>query len=272
MNIELLQELGLTKSQAITYLTLVQHGAMTPPDIAKKTQQTRTNTYMILARLEELSLVERVAGAHKVTYQAENPITLEDLADKRKKHLYEVEERVKANMPQLLSYFYSITEKPGVRLLQGEEGVEGVYNDILRAKEDIYVLRSASRSESRLLSSEFFSDYKKKRAALGIKTELFAQDIPSARNKPATDKDNLIERHWVSPEKYNQPVEIDVFGDQVAFFIFGEEIMSVVLNSKPAAEAMRQVLDCMKNDTRQLNSLAVDSTPSSSKASIADVA
>ena len=45
---------------------------------------------------------------------------------------------VKQSMPQMLSYFYSFTEKPGIRLLQGEEGLKEIYQDTLRTKKDIF--------------------------------------------------------------------------------------------------------------------------------------
>jgi sugar-specific transcriptional regulator TrmB len=240
MNPELLQHLGLSPSQAQTYLKLIEKGELTPPEVSKITGESRTNAYMILQRLEDLNLVEKVKAAKKLTYQPLNPIALERLAEEQRAETAQVENQVKHAMPQMLSYFYSFTEKPGIRLLQGLEGIKEIYKDTLRTKKDIYFLRTPSEVET--LGSEYFSRYKQKRAQLGITTYAFTQETTQAQKYAADDKLNKMVRTWVSPEEYDAPVEINVYGDKVAFLAYGEEVMGVIVQSPAIAESMRQLL------------------------------
>lgn len=241
MNPQLLQELGLTSSQATVYLKLIEKGELSPPMVAKYSGETRSNAYMILQKLEELGLVERLEKTKKISYQPLNPIALEHLAEVKRTNAAKIENQLKQAMPQVLSYFYSFTEKPGIRLLQGVEGLKEIYKDTLRTRQDIYFMRTPS-ADKELLGDEYFEQYKKKRAELDITTHAYTTDIPPARRAArAQDKANKMIRTWIKYEDYNAPVEINVYGDKVAFLSYGEELMGVIIQSPSIAESMRQV-------------------------------
>jgi sugar-specific transcriptional regulator TrmB len=241
MNPQLLQNLGLTKSQATVYLKLIEKGELSPPVVAKHVSETRSNAYMILQKLEELGLVQKLEKTKKITYQPLNPIALERLAEEKRTNATKVENQLKLAMPQALSYFYSFTEKPGIRLLQGIDGLKEIYKDTLRTRKDIYFMRTPSADKD-LLGDEYFNQYKKKRAELGITTYAYTTDIPPARRAAkAQDKVNKMVRTWIKREDYNAPVEINVYGDKVAFLSYGEELMGVIIQSPTIAESMRQV-------------------------------
>lgn len=248
MNPELLQNIGFSKSQAKVYLRLIEKGELSPPDVAKLTGETRSNAYMILQRLEELGLVEKLQKAKKVTYQPLNPVALEHLVEERKKDMVRIENQIKQNMPQMLSYFYSFTEKPGIRLLQGVEGLKEIYTDTLRTKRDIYFLRTPI--ERQILGDDFYVRYKKKRAELGITAYAFTKDTPFARHMAQDDEANRMVRYWMDPSDYTAPVEINVYGDKVAFLAFGEDIMGVIVQSSLIAEGMRQVFRMLGESPR----------------------
>ncbi len=240
MDTKLLEQIGLTKGQAKAYSALIQKGESTPPQIAKEIGESRTNTYMLLEKLEKLGLITRIKKANKLAYQPLNPIALEKLAEQNTHRMAEAEENIKHSMPQMLSYFYSFTEKPGIRLLQGGQGLKEIYQDTLREKKDIYFLRT--RVEVKALGSNFFHQYKKRRAFLGIKTYAFTQDTQMGRENAPNDALHNMVRVWFPADKYTAPVEIDVYGDKTAFLAFGEEFMGVIIQSPHIAEAMRQLM------------------------------
>ena len=62
----ILRKAGLTESQAKGYLALIQHGALTPAELAEKTGETRTNGYMICEKLEQLGLATKKDGKKTV--------------------------------------------------------------------------------------------------------------------------------------------------------------------------------------------------------------
>src|SRR3989344_4034564 len=132
MNSSTLTALGLNKSQAKAYMALVQFGSLTPPELSEKINESRTNSYKILERLSELSLAKRNDSQKKITYSANNPVTLESLATQRRDEVLEHEKQVKSAMPTLLNFFYTYSEQPGIRFFQGEEGIKQILDDMLR--------------------------------------------------------------------------------------------------------------------------------------------
>lgn len=238
MNPQLLEAVGLTKNQSRIYLILIENGELTPPEIAKLSGESRANAYMVLRRLEQLELIEKMTNSKKVSYQALNPVALEKLIETKRLETSRIENQVKLAMPQMLSYYYSFTEKPGIRLLQGTEGLKEIYNDTLRTKKDIYFMRTPA--EVQVMGEDFFARYKKRRAELGITTYAITVGPYSLRRTLQDDALKMV-RTWINASDYTAPVEINVYGDKVAYLVYGEEIMGVVIQSKFIAESMRQI-------------------------------
>lgn len=248
MNNELLQKLGLSSSQAAAYLKLVEKGELSPPELSAITKESRTNTYMILQKLEEYGLIESVEINKKLYYKPLNPMALEHIAEKKKEEMVRIENDIKHSMPQMLSYYYSFTEKPGIRMLQGVSGLKEIYQDTLRTKEDVYFIRTPV--EVKTLGEEYISKYKQKRSQLGITTYAITQNNRSSKKYSPDDKLNRMIRTWIRPEDYDAPVEINLYGDKVAFMVFGKDIMGFVIQSPLIAEAMRQIFQMIQRQNK----------------------
>lgn len=248
MTPQLLEEIGLNATQARTYLTLVESGSLPTSTIAEKTTQQRTTVYMALQSLEKLGLVELTPNTKVKEYRATNPIALEKLSEQRRKAVLETEHKIKQSLPAMLSYYYSFTERPGVRMVEGIDGLKEIYRDTLRAKKDIHLLRT--RADIPNLTEAYLDDYRQKRADRGIHTFALTPDSPEGRRHMAAGDDTrlLYHRVMLPPESYTAPVEVDVYGDKTAFMMFGEEIMGIVVNSPALAQAMRQMLDLLRTE------------------------
>lgn len=252
MNPSILKELGLTSSQSKAYTALIEHGEKTPPELAKFIDETRSNTYMILARLSEIGLCEKVEHRGQLYYRANNPLALETLAEERKKRVSEVEMSVKHAMPTLLSYYYSFTERPGIRLLQGKEGLKEVYRDILRTKQRVLLVRTPADIE--YLGEDYMRRYIQKRMSLGIVVEAITPDVPGANKRVELDEKQLFERHWVDPKDYDSPVEIAIYGNKVTFMAYGNDLMAVMIDNQLIAQSMRQFYELI---TKSLSNKAL---------------
>ena len=168
--IDILKKAGLSEAQSSVYDCLLRNGAMTPMELAKNTNQSRENCYMIAKKLVELGLIEQT-NDKKSTYRVLNPANLEILAEKRRKIVAKNEKFVKDNLSSLLDIFYANNEMPGARTLEGIEGIKEVYLDILRTKKDVYFLRT--EADEKIWGkdkelAEFLDDYRKQRAILGM--------------------------------------------------------------------------------------------------------
>lgn len=244
MNTETLIDLGLTASQAKAYLNLMQFGLLTPPLLANKIKETRSNTYKILERLEELGLATKDKTSSKLAYRATNPIALEALAQEQRNAALEREQQVKQALPKLLSFFYTYSEQPGVRFFQGKEGIQEIFNDMLRTRQTIYLVRSPA--DVSFYDESFFQQFKRKRAKLGIETHAITPDVASANHDPTIDADNLFIRTWIGADQYDSSVEWNTYGDKLAIISYGEEAIGMIIESPQIAASFRQLFSLLR--------------------------
>lgn len=233
----ILRKAGLTESQAKGYLALIEHGALTPVELAEKTGENRTNGYMICEKLEKLGLATK-KEAKKALYTPSHPSALEVLAEKRRKIVQRDEKMIKDNLGEIVEHYYRFQSTPGVEVGYGEEGVEKIRARTLAKQKELLFVRSSADSR---YNQEKLADFIKNRVKLGIS----AQSIAPAEHSTTTSHEQLdewlLDRTLLPPGLYSAPVEIDVFGDTVAFIDFQNGSMSTLITSATIAEAMRQL-------------------------------
>ncbi len=234
----MIQKAGLTKPQATVYLTLMQNGSMTPAEIAEQTNETRTNVYALLNKLEQLHLVRNI-GQKTARYQAENPANLEVLAEKRRKLISKNEQELKGGMSALLDLFYAHNEAPGSRTLTGCEGIKEVHRDVIRTGETVYLIRTPFDSKY----DDLIQIFRERRVAKGIKTIALTPATPHAKQyaTDGTDEKFLFERTMMPLDAYTSPIEIMIYGKKVALISYGEAEIVTVITSPQIAAAFREI-------------------------------
>lgn len=255
MDTAILRKAGLTESQAKGYLALIEHPQLTPAELATTTGESRTNGYMICEKLEELGLAIKKDGK-AVQYIAAHPSAVEALAERRRKALVRNEQEVKQGLSPLIDMFYKLREEPGARTLQGLDGIREVFADVLKTGEDVYFVRTTA--DIKTLSTEFFAQHRKDRHKAGIATYALTPESPQAKEAILEGDDERYDFHrtFYPAGAYDAPVEIQIYGDKVAFIAYGESQMATIIQSPPIAEAMRQLLRLLSAELREYSDTA----------------
>ena len=248
MEVDILKKAGLSDAQATVYEFLLKNGAATPTEIASETNESRENCYAITKRLLELGLIEKT-DEKKVKYRILNPSAIESLVEKRRKIMAKNESFVKDNISLLLDIFYANNEMPGSRTLEGLDGIKEVYNDMLRTKKEVYLLRTKAdvilgKDEE---TDSFLKKYRDQLPILGINTYALTPVTKDAIKYTKTGRDEAINFHrtWMPEDAYTAPVAIQVYGDKMALIAFGETQMATIITSSAIDEAMRQIFKIM---------------------------
>lgn len=249
MNAELLQQIGLTPSQAKAYLELVKTGSLTPPQLAKRTGESRTACYMSLAKLTDIGLAQEVEGAKKQTYTPASPSVLHEILARKRKELADIESKYRDQLPNMLSYYYTYRGKPGVRFFEGKQGLQEIYKDHLRTREHVLVLRTPADKEF----GDILFNYLDKRAAMNITAETLGPALEGPMQW-ASENDERLKRttDWFPPQYYTAPVEICIYGNKVSMISFGDEAVGTIIESPQIAEAMRQLYAMAKVGAAEL--------------------
>jgi len=243
MDLQTLTEIGFTTPQAKAYITLIKSGPITPPELAQKISESRSNTYKILDRLVEMGVVSKAKVGKKLMFRPENPIALENSIRQTRNQILEREQHIKATMPTLLSYFYTFSDQPGIRFFKGKDEVKEVFNDMLRTGKSIYLIRSPADVE--FYNEKFFEAFRKKRAQRGITTHALTPDVPSAVHDPQVDSANKFIRTWIPKDAYTAAVEWNIYGDKIAVISYGEEAVATIIESPQIAASFRQLFALM---------------------------
>lgn len=238
MNTEVLTQIGLSEIQAKIYLYLVKNGQTTPAGIAKGIGENRTTVYSALGRLVELGLVAQKDKGKITAYIPNHPSVLESLTEKRLRAVARQAKNLEGNLPALINYYNEHQSTPGATTFYGQEGVKMIWDKVIATKAPYYFVRSRY---DEIADLEALEEFKKARVEAGIESE----DItPSefTNNTNEEMKDNfLLTRTLLPPSEYDSPVEIDIFGDNVAFINYSKNGMSTLIESPEIADAMRQM-------------------------------
>lgn len=248
MNTELLVQTGLSEVQAKIYLYLIQHGQSTPSEIATGLDENRTTIYSAAEKLEKLGIITQKDKGKVSAYVPNHPSVLEEIAEKRLRAVARQAKNLEGNLPSLINYYNEHQHEPGVKTFYGQEGVQMIWDKVIATKAHYYFVRSRY---DEMMSPEMLEEFKKSRTEAGIESE----DITASEFTRNTDQDTkkwlLNSRTLLPPGEYDSPVEIDIFGDNVAFINFAKDGMSTLIESPEIADAMRQVFLFAKKHIRQ---------------------
>lgn len=233
----ILRKAGLTESQAKGYLALIQHGQLTPVEIAEKTGESRTNGYMICDKLVALGLATRKEGA-KALYLPENPIKLRQLLMSQQKQLKIAGDELSGLLPQLLSSYRLAADKPGVLYLEGVDSLKTIYDDIIRTGQTLRIFPSSfDRSDSEI--AVMIDKQITRQRAVGIKTETLLR--PETFSQFARLNDNLFEAR---PGIFGAlDAQIMIYGQNVAISTFTNGIVTTIITNKTIADTFTQLFE-----------------------------
>ncbi|MBR0460697.1 hypothetical protein IJI91_01760 [Candidatus Saccharibacteria bacterium] len=238
MDIEsLLTQTGLSEVQAKIYLYLIKHGQSTPTEIATGIDENRTTVYSAAEKLEKLGIITQKDRGKISAYIPNHPSALESIAEKRLRKVARQAKNLESNLPSLINYYNEHQSTPGATTFYGQEGIELIREKALAAKQTYYFIRSRYDETADKDSLERF-----KKARVNAKIE--SEDITPSEFTTNTNKDAqkwLLERTLLPPSEYDSPIEIDIFGDNVAFVNYAKNGMSTLIESPEIADAMRQV-------------------------------
>ncbi|MGB4761860.1 MAG: helix-turn-helix domain-containing protein [Candidatus Saccharimonas sp.] len=242
MDSTIARKAGLTDNQAALYMALLEHGPLSPTELIEYTSETRSNLYATADKLASLGVIEKNTTGKRVIYSAKHPASLEALAERRRKVVVRDEQTVKQGLNPLIDLFYMHNATPGTRHLQGIEGIREIYDDMLLAEGDIYLLRTTtSRSD---LGHEYVAKHRQARVRAGQHMYALTADTPRAREHIRSGLDNqwLYHRTLLPTDLYIAPVEIIVYGDKAALITYGDTTMATLITSPLISEALRQLL------------------------------
>ena len=227
----LLKQLGFSQNESKVYLANMEIGLSSAQKIAEKANLQRTTTYSVLTMLVRKGIIAKSKEKGKSRFLAESPDKLIYLVN-------ELQSKLKKVLPELQAIYNRSEVKPKIVFYEGEKAIQKVYNDTLEEKPEEILEWNTNAYFGNL---EVDKQYIKKRVELNIKAKRIAGsgsmwDIKHKRK----DEIELSETAIVSKKEFWPEIEVNIYNNKIAFLNYAEK-MSVIIESKAIAEAMKQI-------------------------------
>lgn len=230
---EILTKFGFSINESKIYLAALEMGIGSAQDIGKKASVKRTTAYSVLDELIKKGVIVKTKEKGKDRFLAINPRELASrFADYQKK--------LQEAVPELLAIYNQKQVKPKVQFFEGLEGIKQIYADTLKEKPK-EILEWNTQSIMKMFPG-FPREYIKERRKLGIKAKRVGPDNPDYRGHKSRDEQELSETKLLDEKDYNIPIEINIYGNKVAFMSYGDQI-GLIIESESIAKSMRTIYE-----------------------------
>jgi predicted transcriptional regulator len=232
---KILKQLGYSENETRVYLAALESGKSSAQIIALKAGLPRTTVYSVLKYLISRGVVAKTITKGKTNFIAEHPSKLISSLDDVKNALEEA-------LPQFEAIYNKEEKKPKVLFYEGKGAMQKVYDDTLLEKPE-EILEYNTEDYFKFDTFDVDPDYIKKRVSLGIKARRIAgYGSTWDMVHKGRDEKELSETLIVPKEKFDPHIEVNIYANKVAFLNY-EEQMSIIIESGPLAEAMRQAYE-----------------------------
>jgi sugar-specific transcriptional regulator TrmB len=245
MNKEILEEIGLTKSEINVYLALLELGSSATGKIVEKSKASSSKIYEVLDKLMQKGLVSFIIKKGVKYFEAAPPERIMDYMKEKEKKLNKQKTELKKVLPELelkqkLSEF-----KSEATIFKGLKGGETAFK---------YMINSMAKKDEWLgfvveFRDEKYFDLLTKlhswRAKKGLKSRII---INEKHRELGKDREKLPHtKVKYVPDQEQTPAIINVAGDICLLNIMAEEVTVFLIENKRVADSFRNQFEKMWN-------------------------
>ncbi len=232
VELEVLEELGLSPAEAKVYLALVETGSTLAGKIIKKTGLHRGTTYQILQRLKEKGLVSSIVKGKKQYFEPANPDRLMDSLKEREEKLQEI-------LPSLKAKLEASKEKQEVTVYYGIKGIRSALDKMMQELTpggEYYDF--GVPGSFRELMGHYWDLWQKRKQKQSIKSKVIFNEEIFQKN-PQLLKDYYGKARFHSKE-YPSTTDTMIYKDTVILLIWtAKPPIAVVIKNKDNAESYK---------------------------------
>lgn len=239
---ETLGQFGLSDKESEIYLACLELGTSGVNEITIKANVKRTTVYDILTSLQQKSLVGQTQKGKKRLFYAEEPEKLGKLLEEKQNKLTEI-------LPILKSFYNTAGSKPKIRYYEGKDGLKQVYRDTLTFNGELVAF--VTENIIKYLGDDFADEYINRRTKAKITVRVIAPDTDEMKEYKNGDQKFLKETQLVPHDKFPFTIEMNIYGNKIAFMSFRES-MGIIIESNEIAHNMRLLFELAWAGTQKI--------------------
>ena len=232
--VKTLQEIGLSESEAIIYLSLLKFPKMTVSEIAHATNTKRTTCYQYIDLLLSKDFVVRVPVGKRMFYSAVNPKKV--LAEARKRYT-----KFETAVEEMTKQYDESTHKQRLMFYEGKREIKNIYEDLFKTVGDIYSIFPPTVFFKNFTEQDYeefdlsISQYALKSKDLIVGDKYFRR-VEQIRKKNGAG--NKVTKKL--PESFKSNVDVLVYNDKVALISL-RDLSALVIESKDIADLFKNM-------------------------------
>jgi sugar-specific transcriptional regulator TrmB len=240
MNIEILEKIGLTKSEVQTYLALLDLGSSTTGPIVDKSGAASSKIYEILNRLIRKGLVSYVMKGSTKYFEAASPQRIMAYLKEKEEELIQQEKEIEKLLPQLELKKEMSEYKQEATIYKGMRGLETAFLDSLKLlkKGDVWYVYGVPQRTDKV--NYFMVKWSKERGRRGIKMRIMF-DEKAKQELQARRENNPISEIRFMHKDISIPAGINIVKDRTIIFPSEtqEQPLIIVIDNKEIADSFR---------------------------------
>lgn len=236
MNEQLLEEIGLTKGEIKVYLTLLKLGETTTGKVIEEAQISSGKIYEILDKLIKKGLVSYIVKEKTKYFSPASPNRILDYMHEKEKDLSQKEQELLKELPSLIAI-----EKAGKKSYETNlfKGFKGIQTAIFEALEDLNSKDEVLTMGVRSSKEEKYNILWKRWHIERINKKITCKMIFSDRNTEYFKAFSKMKFTEVRVLTGITPSAIDIMGERVLIFTYGEEQSCLSIKNPEIAQSFR---------------------------------
>lgn len=236
---EILESIGLTKSEVKVYLSLLELGSSSVGKIIYKSKTTSSKIYELLDKLVQKGLVSSVIKKGVKYFEAAPPSRILDYLKEKDSELKNQINNINKILPELELKQRLSKEVSEISVYKSMKGIETIFSIILNSlnKNDEYYVFGA-RSGATEAQRIFLLKYHEKRTAKGIRLKiLFSKDLRNI-TKPYEEMKSTKVKY--TTQQLMSPTQTMIVKDKTIIILWKENPMGIIIENKEIAESYKK--------------------------------
>ncbi|TKJ17792.1 hypothetical protein CEE44_04660 [Candidatus Woesearchaeota archaeon B3_Woes] len=245
MNKELLEEIGLTKSEINVYLALLELGSSSTGKIVDKSGASSSKIYEILDKLMQKGLVSFIIKSGVKYFEAAPPERIMDYMMEKEEKFNQQKKEINKIIPELKLKQKLSKYKSEATIFKGLKGGETAFRYLVNSmtKDDEWVGFVISFNNRRYF--DLLTKIHEWRAKKGLKSRMIFNEKDKNDGK-VREKLSHTKVKYV-PDELQTPSIVNVAGNITLINVMAEEITVFMIESKEVADSFRNQFEMRWN-------------------------
>ena len=236
MDTEILEELGLTRTEIKIYLVLLELGSSSAGAILEKSKLPNSTVHRDLNSLIESGLVNFILEGKRKIYQATNPMHFFSFIEEKKRKFEEI-------LPGLKEKQKRAVKEEFASVYKGIRGIKEVYSIMINAGGKEYNTFGGGPITSEIMSFTWWLNLHKRRIANKLPSrQVFDESVRKGGKEIA--KNPLTKIRYVDKD-FAQFQETIIVGDFVAIAVFSDNPYAFLIKDKNVAESYKKYFELL---------------------------